>query len=310
MDDRRFDQLTVVLAEGTSRRVVARVVASGILATMVGGGAEESIAKRRKKKKKKSAIPPGCTPSCFSKVCGQDDGCGNRCTVQTGCESDEACVDGRCVGNVCTPACTGNHICQPNGSCTCPPGLKECDGPGYFGNCHECCIDAFPSVPDAECVGSPNGQYCQDYDGDLVFRCGCFTPQGCERFNSCQVNCGGICGECCDTSGCFVDVFGDGRIVDSGRDCVVISETTGELGCRCRPGFARCGNTDVCAAPGDPKLCGANCDNCTRFPGYVCRGNPERCCLPESGSCLVNEDCCQGLACIPQRVAPFGFVCG
>jgi hypothetical protein len=306
MDDRRFDRLTRLLASGTSRRVAAGAVFSSTLATLFADSPEESAARKKRKKKKKKQPPPspppgGCTPSCFNKVCGQDDGCGSPCTTQVGCDTDEACIGGQCVPNTCNPACTGNHICQPNGTCACPPGLKECDGPGYFGNCHECCVDAFPTAPDAECIGSAGGPYCGDDDGDLVYRCECFPGQ-----RPCG---GGACGTCCDTFDCFFDVFGTGQIVDSGRDCVIVNQETGELGCRCRQGFARCGTTSVCAAPGDPKLCGANCIDCTRFSGFVCRGNPERCCIPEFGSCLVSEDCCPGLGCVQQTQPPFEFVC-
>jgi hypothetical protein len=303
MDDWRFDHLAVVLARAEQRRTIARLLAVSLFAALPADHGGEALAKRRRKKKKPPApLPPppsGCTPSCFNKVCGQNDGCGGRCTVQAGCDSDESCRDGACVAT-CTSVCTGNHICQPNGSCTCPPGLKECEGPGYFGNCHECCVTGFDTAPHPDCIGSAGGPYCRDDDGDLVIRCSCLPGQ-----KACG---GGVCGVCCDTSNCFFDVFNDGQIVDSGRDCVVVNQQTGELGCRCRPGFSRCGNTSVCAAPGDPRLCGADCVKCGT--GAVCRGNPERCCIPESGACFFGGDCCPGLTCKQQTLPPFEFVCG
>lgn len=296
MDDDRFDDLTRVFATAIPRRLLtgATLVAAARLAV---GGDEETAGKKRKKKKRKSA---GCpNRSCLNKVCGQDDGCGGRCTVQAGCASDAACVNGTCRTGTCSPACTGNKICQPNGTCSCPPGLKECAATGGFpGYCHECCYDGFEGPPDVECIGSAGGPYCRDDDGDLINRCRCHPGQ-----KACG---GGVCGLCCDVFDCFFDVFGTGQNVDSGRDCLIANETTGELTCQCRQGFSRCGTTSVCAAPDDDRLCGPNCIDCTRFSGYVCEEG--RCCLPSFAECLVHQDCCSG-ACVKQTAAPFSFVC-
>lgn len=298
MDDHRFDDLTRVFAAAIPRRGLALGLAGGALAAALGYAADDAAGKKRRKKKKK----PACTPSCFNKVCGQSDGCGARCTVQAGCDADQACLNGACAANVCSPACTGNKVCQPNGSCVCPSGLKECSAAsGMPGYCHECCIDPFEGPPDSECIGSAAGPYCREDDGDLINRCGCYPGQ-----KSCG---GGVCGACCDVSDCFFDVFNEGQNVDSGRDCLVANQTTGELTCQCRTGFNRCTSTSsVCAAPDTDRLCGPGCAmDCTRFPGFVCRD--ERCCLVEAGKCQADEDCCGALTCEQQDVAPFEFVC-
>jgi hypothetical protein len=300
MDDRRFDNLTRALAAMLPRRALTGAALVAAARFAMGAGEEAASKKRKKKKKKKPASCPN--RSCLNKVCGQDDGCGTPCTVQAGCDTDEACINGACAGNVCTPPCTGNKICQPNGSCACPSGLKECSAAGGFpGYCHECCYDGFEGPPDAECIGSAGGPYCREDDGDLINWCSCYPGQ-----KSCG---GGVCGLCCDVSDCFIDVFNDGQNVDSGRDCLVANETTGELTCQCRTGFRRCTQTSsVCAAPDTLRLCGPECAmDCARFPGSVCRD--ERCCMLEAGKCQSSQDCCGDLGCRQQTVAPFDFVC-
>ncbi len=296
MDDHRFDDLARLLATTVPRRGLASGLAGGAIAVMLGAGVEDIAGKKRRKKKKKKSP---CTPSCFNKVCGQDNGCGGACSVQAGCDSDEACVNGACAANVCDPACAGNTICQPNGSCACPPGLQECATGGFPGFCHECCINGSGGLPDPECIGTVGGPYCREDDGDLVNRCSCHPGQ-----KACG---GGICGLCCDTPDCFFDVFGEGQNIDSGRDCLVANQETGELTCQCQEGFSRCGTTSVCAGPDDDRLCGPECMDCTRFAGWVCQD--ERCCVPAFGSCLTPQDCCTGLTCIQQTAPPSAFVC-
>eukprot|EP00808_Paulinella_micropora_P011777 g74040.t1 len=56
-----------------------------------------------------------CVPNCTGKLCGADDGCGDRCTVTTtaGCEgipcaTSPMCFEGECR---CRPDCSGAHVC-------------------------------------------------------------------------------------------------------------------------------------------------------------------------------------------------------
>jgi hypothetical protein len=284
MDGSWFDRWT--------RRRFGRL-AAGSAAALLGSAVPWATEAKRKRKKKKKQ-PSGCSRSCFNKVCGANDGCGGKCTVQAGCETDEACVDGACRPNVCNPACTGNHVCQPNGSCACPQGLHECEGPGYFGNCHECCVDPFPSVPDEECNTSPNGEFCRDDDGDLVFTCSCIAPAGCEEHRSCQVNCGGQCGECCDNAGCLF------KYQDANRVC------NANLGCECRPGTQPCQGSGLCRDQTSPETCGSICRDCG--PNRDCAAG--NCCIPLAGICGGQADsCCPGLNCVLNQQGT-AFVCG
>lgn len=260
MDDRRFDHLTRFPAISSPRRVVSGAMASVVLTTLLRTRAEDAAGKKKRKKGKKKK-KSGCMPSCFNKVCGQDDGCGGTCTTQAGCDADEACFNGVCVANTCSPVCPGNKLCQPNGSCACPPGLKECQGQGFGDNCHECCPDAFGGDGDEDCEGSPKGAYCTDHanDGEFFLTCGCSSAAA-----DCQ---NGRCGTCCELSDCFLDVFGEGP-VDTGRDCVVVNQQTGEFGCQCRSGTSSCPDFTFCAEPGNDRACGDACEDCTR------RNNP------------------------------------
>ncbi len=262
MDAERFDLVVRSLVASRSRRAVLGIALGGVLS---GPFVEGTKSRKRRKKKKKNLAGRSC--SCFNKVCGQDDGCGGKCTVQAGCDQDEACVNGQCVGNVCNPACTGNHICQPNGSCACPEGLKECAGQGFFGNCHECCA---PSniVTASECVGNPNGQYCADYFGELVFRCRCPAE-----------NCGGLCGMCCDDAFCE-------RTQGSGRFC------TANRVCACRQGLTHCSNELGCVdTMTNRDACGPLCKVCDS--GFSCFNGA--CCTNECGSLLIpGQPCCVG----------------
>jgi hypothetical protein len=305
MDDHRFDHVTRLLAMSSPRRVVSGAMASVVLTTFLHELAEDAAGKKKRKKGKKKK-KPSCTPSCFNKVCGQDDGCGRRCTVQAGCDANEACVDGACAANVCDPACTGNLRCQPDGSCDCPPGLKECaTGLGNPGFCHECCQDPFGGGGDTDCEGNPNGAYCRAAAGDPVGRCRCISEE-----RTCP---NGACGVCCGLSDCFSDYFGEGP-VDIGRDCVVVNQQTGEFGCACRSGTTQCPDGIFCAAPGNRRACGPSCEWCgfrTDYePNYVCTGNPQRCCLPTGAPCaLANEACCSGLNGCVLNAAGTTFVC-
>ena len=273
MDYRRLDQFARTLAVMRPRRTVAVALAGGILAALRDGSGHEASAKKRKKKKKK---PPACARNCNGKDCGDADGCG----------AGETCINGQCIGDACDPPCTGNHICK-NGSCACPQGLKECEGPGYFGNCHECCSDGHTTSPHPDCAGHLGGQYCSDFDGDLVETCGCGP----------QENCGdGICVQCCTNQLCRERYNDDFRVCIGG-------------GCRCEEtaGFFECPSgsyyAHACKHISDNhEACGPDCNVCSE--GAVCENGT--CCLPPGASCDGKQGaCCAGIgSCGP------GFICG
>ena len=107
-----------------------------------------------------------CTPSCTDKTCGQDDGCGGKCTA---CPAGQTCnaATWQCEGG-CTPSCTGKcggpDGC--NGTCpnTCAAG-QTCQSPGYT-TCAAC-------TPD--CTGKCGGP-----DG-----CGSNCPNTCAAGQTC-----------------------------------------------------------------------------------------------------------------------------
>jgi hypothetical protein len=202
MDDHRFHELARVLATVVPRRGFFAGVAGGAFVAIVGAGVEDIASKKRRKKKKKQSP---CTPSCFNKVCGQDNGCGGLCTACpqgktcqtnqcvditctpgcagkncgdsdgcgggcTACPSGQSCQGSQCVADACDPPCRGAHFCQ-NGSCVCPPGMQSCD----INFCGECCSDAdcpflnpYPIPPFFLCV----------YENDNTTHCECFPRPG------------------------------------------------------------------------------------------------------------------------------------
>ncbi|MGH2616461.1 MAG: hypothetical protein ACRDJC_14555 [Thermomicrobiales bacterium] len=274
MDESRFDLWT----RRRFSHVASGSVAAGLLANLLGWSAEQVAGKKRRKKKKKPK-PSSCTPSCFNKVCGQDNGCGSRCTVQAGCDADVACVDGECVANACNPACTGkNRICV-GGACICRAGTKEC--PNGLGHCHECCQD-FGGAKDDECVGHPDGEYCDDFDNDQVMECGCLPG---------QQNCGdGKCVACCTNQHCAQNDE-DPRICVGGG--CVCDEANGWRECVVGIWKDHCRHIDD-----DPQACGTNCVTCSTSPdlNQICQGGT--CCLPSGRQCGNNpQNCCASLSC-------------
>lgn len=155
-------------------------------------------------------------------------------------------------------------------------------------------------------MGNPKGVYCKDLDndGEFVLTCGCFSAA-----TTCP---NGTCGGCCRVEDCYLDVFGTGP-VDTGRECVVGNQETGEYACRRRSGTYACPRFTFCAEPGNVRACGASCDDCNRnqpYQNYVCEGNPERCCLPTGNPCaLDNERCCSGPAACVLNERGTTFVC-
>jgi hypothetical protein len=307
MDAHVFDRLTRLLAAARPRRALTGALAGSILSTIVGWSGEETGARKRRRKKKRRKKTSSC--SCLNKACGQDNGCGGKCTVQAGCAADAACIAGACVSSVCDPPCGGSGLgrknCQPNGTCACPGELKEC--PSGDAGCHECCPDAFGTPPDTDCEGSPKGAYCSDFanDGEFFLTCGCFSAA-----TTCS---NGTCGICCRLEDCYADVFGTGP-VDTGKDCVVVNQATGEYGCRCRPGTIQCPGDFFCAEPGNRLACGSRCDHCPTIGpygnAYVCAGSPQRCCIPTGNECAMdNERCCSGPSQCVLNAAGTTYVC-
>ncbi|MBW2735559.1 MAG: hypothetical protein JRH20_24505 [Deltaproteobacteria bacterium] len=114
--------------------------------------------------------PGCCQPSCGSKACGADDGCGNPC--QTGsCGLNAHCAQGHCIcdGPSCPlGCCAANEQC--NGLfCICEPDckVKKCGDPdGCGGQCRTgVCPDSATCVEGECCTPSCLGKACGANDG-------------------------------------------------------------------------------------------------------------------------------------------------
>jgi hypothetical protein len=170
MDSDRFDDLTLALAEGLSRRGILRaaggLAASGLALFGVDRD-EEAAAKRRRRrrnKKKKKKCKGGktrCNGKCV-RLSSNDDHCGSCGNT---CGSNESCQDGTCGngnGN-CTPNCQ-NKACGANDGCggtcktgTCPDG-RTCQN----GTCvcpFQCCANS-DCAPNQNCVTVNDSKFC------------------------------------------------------------------------------------------------------------------------------------------------------
>lgn len=140
-----------------------------------------------------------CVPTCIHKSCGDDDGCGGRCS-DAGCPAGLDCIDNscRCSPTNCKYAggcCYDDFTCRINGQCgesCCGSGqvcmdwgdskscTSECKTSGdCFG---DCCGAAYSAGVDPA-VYKPDRSVC--YPIMLGFHCMTSTWTGCSFTNPC-----------------------------------------------------------------------------------------------------------------------------
>jgi hypothetical protein len=157
MDGSRFDRLTRLLAAGSTRRGLTRLLSSLAVAGPLNVLLRPPVAeakKRGKKRRKRKGSRPGCAPQCDGKACDAPDGCGGKCNtcgggeqccegtcISTteccgGCDADLTCCDGACVDLAtdgancggCGRSCLSNGCLQ--GTCICAATAPQCAGAG------------------------------------------------------------------------------------------------------------------------------------------------------------------------------------
>ena len=268
MDDRRFDDLTKTLTALAPRRAVVRLLKTGTLAgfaaTLTGlVGRHDAEAGKGRKKRRKKKKP--CTQNCAGKVCGDDDGCGGKCTTQQGCGANQTCVGGVCVTD--SGCATGTELC--GGVCVDLQSDPE--------NCGFCRRPVCGPPEDPACAG---WECC---NGAPTFTRGCLNGSG--GWVECQKPHCGSCGNPCDV---------EGRGCCEGQ-CVPMSDgleangNCGYCGTNCGDPLTCCGgrcvNTD-----NDPLNCG-DCGEVCDGTHACCHGECKRLGTPEN--CLGCDDECE-----------------
>jgi hypothetical protein len=77
-----------------------------------------------------SCVVDGCVPDCLDKTCGDTNGCGGLCTIQT-CENGTICEDGICIPELQDCLDLGGNICE---------SYEVCDGSTLnSGDSNRCC---------------------------------------------------------------------------------------------------------------------------------------------------------------------------
>ena len=159
MDENRFDDITIAIAEGETRRTILRRLFGGSLAAAVAAtglsiGVEEAEARRncrqtcrrknskqaRRRCRQRCKNRPQCTRNnqCTSpQICG-GGACtgGGLCTTDAQCSNGQTCVNGRCIGG---------GSCKKNAQCI---SGQVCMG----GKCH---YQICPAVTRTECANEP-----------------------------------------------------------------------------------------------------------------------------------------------------------
>jgi len=183
-----------------------------------------------------------CVGDCTGKDCG-DNGCGvscGECTAPATCGGGG--TPGICGGGGCTAtSCTGGRVCQPDGSCACPPD-KQHVAPQQFcdDTCRECCTDN-------DCGGF-NGMVCDHSQGSI---CVCAVGFDCGQ---------GVCYPCCNDQQCS-------------NNGVFYCDVQDHL-CKCPQGMTACyygNNESSCVDLTSNNTCGTGCNAygpCT--DGRVC----------------------------------------
>lgn len=170
MDGSRFDELTLSLTAGRTRRSVAKALAAAMLggvAAVIGrGGADARYVCRGQ------GVVCSRSADCCTDVCNPKDSTGRRlCGCQpnqTTCSSSGDCCSGSCVNGTCCngegSACLDGLCCSPLNcvdlTCqSCLPLLGGCaaDSDCCSGSCQNglCCKGAgAPCVDDPDCCGT------------------------------------------------------------------------------------------------------------------------------------------------------------
>ena len=220
-----------------------------------------------------------CIPSCFGKLCGEDDGCGTVCDGP--CAGDhEICVDFTCECEFteCAGACCAEAEACQDGQCTC---VATCDGKfcGDSDGCSGLC-DGPCAVPDLVCVD----YQCQCESG-LACGGGC-----CEAGQICVDN------ECCDPVTCddfpevecgvVSDVCGGPLFCGS---CGINEWCTEENVCECL--YVEC--EGACCGEVDPCIDGECCQTLQcADQGWECDIHPDGCGgWTDCGGCPANAGC-------------------
>ena len=240
-----------------------------------------------------TCVGQGCVPNCGNNWCGDDDGCGGKCT-----------------------RCPENSGCNPN------TWVCDCPGPWCGGGC---CLSGQTCGTDETCQGQGcipdcEGKWCGDDDG-----CGgkckkCPTQSTCNTDTwSCDCPgswCGGNC--CLPGQDCGTDGICTACVTDcAGKDC-------GDDGCGGQCGICTDGKICVfdqctlCNTQCDGKDCGddgcgGSCGSCPA--GTTCTGG--QCMEPQKGSvgspCTSDSQCKDpGGTCYPEATGdePSGFING
>jgi hypothetical protein len=189
-----------------------------------------------------------------------------------------------CGGECCSRACypygpTGATICQPPSGCR--PTGELC------ANDSDCC--GGPGTPDHDVSNA----MCRKDPGMNIGRCdngNSCSPAGaiCRlQSDSCNANANCCAGNVLQFDTCHKDSLGIPRCGDD----------DGGMECTFTPGMVCASSADCCGNP------------CVPTPGeefgFTCASN----CVPSSGGCTTDADCCSGLPCILEPGSSSG-VCG
>lgn len=303
MEDRRFDELTKVLAAGRSRRAVLGAVVAGAAAA-VAGGARVALADRAPRHFR----PPrrcgrGHPVPCGTQCCRPGDACapGQGCFPADGavcgsgyCAAGEECAGGRC--NVCSNrdgACGGECLPCPLGA-TCHADADCVSDVCISHKCRECrtgndCPEARIFCEHHACVECVGSNTCE---GDRPI-CAAGACRACQDgLGECldadptkPVCAGGVCRACQANAECEA-------LFDVGFTC-----HDGACVGHCVDGRTNFDETDV--------DCGGSCPPCA--VGKRCIKN-EDCdtlaCFDGVCGCEFDADCAAGSGCHGHRCVP------
>ncbi len=228
---------------------------------------------------------PPCVPACDGLECGDDDGCGNPCIVDTGCSGNPPCSEGVCdQSGVCgilptdadcddeNPCTIGDHCSQ--GKCKAGEEFPDCDD----GN------DCTNDLCDVEtgCYSMPNSLPCDDgdpcTDGDLCVEGACESGGAnlCDDLNSCTDD------WCEPDVGCHNDPMLQGFPCDDMNSCTAGDSCTGGL-CIGGP-VMDCDDFNPCTT-----------DICNPIDGCINQQKDSGTSCDDMDQCTVNDYCDLGV---------------